>query len=660
MNMANNNWLSLVVVFLFIGMAPGSMAFGQGKKDSLLLEFRKEKHDTNYVKTLLRLSSAYKAKNYDSSLYFAKRAKDLAQELNFRSGVAKSYSRMGSVWSKHGKYDSASYVYHEALRYFEEIADTMRMSQTLNKLGLMARYMEKHAISQEYFLKSLDLKKRNNAPSGALAIAYQNIGINFAIMKQFTTAMPYVEQATELFLQAGDSNNYYTGLMNLSSLYRDIGEYKKSAETLLIPYEYRKRSGDKDKLGICLYNLGLTLSMNDEYAQSIRRYNEARTIFAELGDIRRMVACDQRLANVHFLDKNYAEVKKSALRGLSRIDDIHSPYHYEQLHTVLAKVYYETKNYRKAYDHQEIADSVNRAQLSENNQLRIVEMQKKYDDEANKRQIAELSVENAKIEQKARRRDVINYALIGLLVLVLGLALILYRMYSLKQISNNALREKNKVVEHSLHEKDVLLREIHHRVQNNLQFVSSLLNLQSRRISDTKTQEVLKSCKQRIQSMALIHQKLYQEDSLSGIDIGNYTRNLIESLQASYSIDPDKIKTEVNVEKMALDINTAISIGLILSELITNSFKYAFNSQDKGLLVVSLFEEGDKLVMQVEDNGVGLPEQFDIEASESFGLKLVHSLAKKLKATVHITSGKLGGTHAELRIQSYSKVQYER
>jgi two-component sensor histidine kinase len=287
-------------------------------------------------------------------------------------------------------------------------------------------------------------------------------------------------------------------------------------------------------------------------------------------------------------------------------------------------------------------------------------MQKKYDDEANKRAIAELSVENAKIEQKARRRDVINYALVGLLILVLGLALILYRMYSLKQLSNQALLEKNKVVEHSLDEKDVLLREIHHRVQNNLQFVSSLLNLQSRRISDAKTQEVLKSCKQRIQSMALIHQKLYQEESLSGIDIGNYTRNLIDSLQASYSIDPDKIKTEVNVERMALDINTAISIGLILSELITNSFKYAFSNQDKGLLEVSLFEEGDELIMQVEDNGVGLPEDFDVDRTESFGLKLVHSLAKKLKAAVKVNSGKLGGTRVELRIKSYTKVHYER
>jgi tetratricopeptide (TPR) repeat protein len=299
MKMRNNNRFLLVVVFLFTGIFRTQSAPDQNRKDSLLIEFRKEAGDTNYVKTLLRLSSEYSADDYDSSLYYAELAKELSEELGYQSGVAKSYSRIGVVWSRHGKYDSASYVYNQALSYFEETRDTPNMSQTLNNLGLMARYMEKHSLSQEYFLKSLDLKERSNAPTRVIAIAHQNIGINFAIMKDFVSAEEYIKKATDLFRQIGDSTNYYTGLMNLSSIYREHGDYDKSAKTLLKSYEYRLRNGDKGKLGICLYNLGLTHSLNKQYSESIRRYQEARQIFVDLGDIKRMVACDQRMANVY-------------------------------------------------------------------------------------------------------------------------------------------------------------------------------------------------------------------------------------------------------------------------------------------------------------------------------------------------------------------------
>jgi two-component sensor histidine kinase len=232
--------------------------------------------------------------------------------------------------------------------------------------------------------------------------------------------------------------------------------------------------------------------------------------------------------------------------------------------------------------------------------------------------------------------------------------IMVYSRFKTKKKNNEALKEKNAIIQHSLDEKEVLLREIHHRVQNNLQFVSSMLNLQSRRVNDEYTLNVLKDCKLRIQSMAMIHQKLYQEDSLKGINILNYTQNLIESLMHSYQIDSSEVDVELDIEQLYLDINSPIPIGLILNELITNCFKYAFTEKIRARLVVTLKETEGGLHLTVEDNGPGLPSNFEVDGSDSFGLKLVKSLAAKLKAEIQMKSEH--GAEVSVLIKEYEKV----
>lgn len=190
----------------------------------------------------------------------------------------------------------------------------------------------------------------------------------------------------------------------------------------------------------------------------------------------------------------------------------------------------------------------------------------------------------------------------------------------------------------SLKEKDLMMKEIHHRVKNNLMVIQSLLQLQSRYIKDKDTLNIFRESQNRAKSMALIHQRLYQSDDLKRIDFGEYARNLSIDLFRSNANSPELINLDIDVEKVMLDVNTAIPLGLILNELVTNSLKHAFPDGKSGKISVKFHPVGSKFNLTVSDNGAGIPNNFDDEKSESLGLRLVNSLCEQIGADLNINN----------------------
>jgi PAS domain S-box-containing protein len=191
----------------------------------------------------------------------------------------------------------------------------------------------------------------------------------------------------------------------------------------------------------------------------------------------------------------------------------------------------------------------------------------------------------------------------------------------------------------SLKEKVILLQEIHHRVKNNMQIISSLLRLQSGQIDNEKMQDIFRISQDRIRSMALIHDMLYKTKDFAGIDFNQYLQGLIRHLVNTYLIDAKDIKIHVRVDKVYLDLNTAVPCGLILNELVTNSLKHAFPSGRKGEVTVELRStETNKTRMSVSDNGIGLPDDFNFNNPQSLGLMLVKDLVRQLNGKIEYTS----------------------
>ncbi len=199
----------------------------------------------------------------------------------------------------------------------------------------------------------------------------------------------------------------------------------------------------------------------------------------------------------------------------------------------------------------------------------------------------------------------------------------------------------------SLKEKEVLLKEIHHRVKNNMQIISSLLNLQSAKIKDKNMQEIYKVSQDRIRTMALIHEKLYKSEDLASINFAKYIQSLTVHLFHSYRANTDIVRLKTDIEDIHLDINTSIPCALIINELVSNSLKYAFPDGRRGEITVKLrSDKQGKKTLVISDNGVGFPENFDLKKSDSLGLLLVTDLSKQINGTVEFE--RIGGVTARI------------
>ncbi len=209
-------------------------------------------------------------------------------------------------------------------------------------------------------------------------------------------------------------------------------------------------------------------------------------------------------------------------------------------------------------------------------------------------------------------------------------------------------KQADEKIKASLKEKEVLLKEIHHRVKNNLQIISSLLKLQSGYIKDKHTLEMFKDSQSRIRSMALIHEKLYQSQDLSKVEFAEYISNLAANLFRSYELDPTAIKSTLNIENIFLEIDVAVPCGLIINELVSNSLKYAFPDRRKGEIQIQLYSDnGHEIKLIVSDNGIGLPKDFDFQNTGTLGLQLVNNLVEQLEGTTEVN----GNSGTEFRIK---------
>lgn len=204
----------------------------------------------------------------------------------------------------------------------------------------------------------------------------------------------------------------------------------------------------------------------------------------------------------------------------------------------------------------------------------------------------------------------------------------------------------------SLNEKELLLREIHHRVKNNLQIVSTLLSLQSCEIEDQKVVDLYQQSQNRILSIALIHENLYQSEDLTNVNFARYVKNLIDDLFNSYGVDPNKIQLEMNIEEVILNIETAIPGGLIVNELISNTLKHAFPN-GQGKIHLELVKKDGNYVLKIKDNGKPYPEGFEVDKTDTLGMKLISNLVEQLDGKMSLNT-----TDKEFRIE-FKELKYK-
>jgi two-component sensor histidine kinase len=258
-------------------------------------------------------------------------------------------------------------------------------------------------------------------------------------------------------------------------------------------------------------------------------------------------------------------------------------------------------------------------------------------------------------------RSVSNYFIAGMIGLMIIIIFLLFytrrfrRREKQLSVTNNQIQVQHKQIEQSLKEKEALIREIHHRVKNNLQIINSMLNLQIGKIDDEKTESIFFEAKQRINAIALTHQMLYQKETLSNINVSEYIGTLVRQIENTMGTPAIELEVKLEDLKSRVTIDGAVPLGLVINELLTNAYKHAFPKGRKGKILVSLIETPTAHIISVKDNGVGLPEGFNYSESTSLGMELVYILVEQLESSLKIENQ--NGTTFSFEIPKVSRHQ---
>jgi two-component sensor histidine kinase len=323
------------------------------------------------------------------------------------------------------------------------------------------------------------------------------------------------------------------------------------------------------------------------------------------------------------------------------------PEMYALVYKSMADAYAHTNDFERAYNYQTQYSSKMASLYSADNYAAFGELQNVFKANITTDEVKYLSAQNEikelRLKNERLLRNVLLISAFGLLIS----ALIIFRLYK-KQKSKSTIIEKQGA------ELETLMKEIHHRVKNNLQVISSLLDLQSQTIGDKQAAEAIKESRNRVQTMALIHQDLYSESNTRGIAMPDYINKLALSLFSSYNVKKNKILLETNIEPILLPIDLVIPIGFVLNELISNALKYAFSDKESGILNITLEQKNGELLLKVKDDGQGFPPGLNVYQAQSFGYKLVKAFAQKLKGRLEVYND--NGACVLLHIRKYKLI----
>lgn len=453
-------------------------------------------------------------------------------------------------------------------------------------------------------------------------------------LKLYNKAIDTYNIAYEIYLEDMDS-------IGLSHIYNNLGNVYSEIDSFNLALEYYNKQEKLDSarndisgLGFCYENRGRLLDRMGQLDAAIASLQQSveirRSLEQKLGLANTLFQLGSTQRKQGLLNASEKNIREGL--QIARENDIIEQL--QQGYVALSKIYGEKGDYRQAYDYHvkqaELKDSLLNSTISE--QALRIDALTDYETTQREQKISLLAIQNEIQELHLQRsRTILVVALLGITALVL-LVIWIYRSKNRIKKLYSQLEVQQGIISDSLREKEFLLREIHHRVKNNLQVISSLLKLQSRSLTDTMAQQALNEGRHRVRSMALIHQNLYQdENNLSSIKVLGYLDQLTSELMSSYKVNQEKVRLKLDVDDLILDVDSIVPIGLIVNELVSNSLKYAFPDGRAGEIAVSLHRTPEKtLHLQVMDDGVGYKKE-DINPT-SFGHRLIRALSERLKA----------------------------
>lgn len=530
------------------------------------------------------------------------------------------------------------------------------IAQVFDKVSKPDKAIQFYSRSLQLFTK---LDKRTAMQKNALALGRIYLGL-----EKLDSASIFIQQSLELARQENLKSELFESKIELGNYYFLNKEYTK-LESLLYELKMDEPRPEIDFLNVRRYVL------QGKYAMAVQSEAEALSEFNKAESFSRQgftpfidYYIKSNLADAYYRNGNLNKAYE-LLKYLNHNNSSYSSKENQKLAELITKD--SELNIRdREIDYLKIENQLNEEKLKR--ELLMRESLRKENEFKDYTLQQEQLLKNASLREKAlqteqlEKEKALNQSLsrendlrqatitdernfqtilwFGILILT-GLALLIYYLFK-KQ------KEKNDIIVKQTKDLEFVNKEVHHRVKNNLQVISSLLDLQSQSNPDSTTSNLLRESKHRVQSMAFIHQNLYEGEGMNLVDMPSYVENLVEHLKTTFHNDYQNIEIKTSIAPIRLHMDTVVSIGMLINELVTNSLKYAFGGRTRGTIIVSLEDQQSNLTLAVCDNGTGISDEIDASVVKSFGFKMIRAFTQKLKAKMTIENDQ--GTQVKIRI----------
>tara|TARA_B100000508_G_C11465278_1_gene281471 strand:- start:6569 stop:8710 length:2142 start_codon:yes stop_codon:yes gene_type:complete len=554
----------------------------------------------------IRSKVIYGKQRYDDYIIQTDTLKDKYPEFpliraGFYHGISDAYSKMG--------------FHMKSLEYYKQGQEILKAAG-LDKTLSYRRPGDFYTVSgfheeaiNDYRSGYYEHLKTDSLNQHYLGYLCNNIGVVFYRMDELDSSLHYYNKAKSHWLRAPIASEipYLIALVegNIASVYMKQQNYREAIPLLRKDVEESKNeniiNAISSWLGLakCYYNMG--------------------------NNVKAKTYCDS--ADMNMIEEN---------AGYTLLVDWYS---------TKAKVYRELGKDTEAFSFLNKLIELNEVRREKDKEIDLQRYSFIYDVHSKQTKIEELEIEKLRGEKATAELSRLQWIASSIIIFVLLLAAFITVVYMLQRKISRQLKEKKEQAESLLIIKETLLKEIHHRIKNNLQIISSILDIQNIGSTDEKVKQATTEVKNRVRSIAIIHKKLYETEDLVQIDIQSYLEDLSNELKQAFVSKNKDVSIVVSASDINFEIDTVVPLGLITTELVTNSFKYGFKDRSDGEISVSVFKQSDNTYkLEVKDNGIGLPKGFNVNESGSMGLELVRGLAWQLDGEFNMFEPEEGGS----------------
>jgi two-component sensor histidine kinase len=535
--------------------------------------------------------------NYDLAIEYLDSALLIFQSLGDTTNISRVMNNLGLVYQKQGNFPLSTKFIIDGLRHklrYSSIRD--QQNSTLSNLNI---HSNAHVVS------SVMNEKRNLINQGIQrkdiymeARGISELGALHHLVAQYDSAIFYLNKSVSIYDSIDEPSRFALDLIDIGNSHRELGNIQEAQRTYKRAWPVLIQERMFPTLGSLIIKLSSIDSQLDNYQSAIKRYHEGLEFTDSIQHLAGKSKILGLLSQVYIKIEQFDNALKYAQSSFDIAVEIGSFSQETDAVESLYKAHLAIGSFKKAVAYQ---NRFYEMRLKNNDQLNhraSLDFQARFELKEKAEQIFSLAAIN---ELRGQQIQMQNRTLIYLAVaFIIGLILTLMLWNK-----NKRVRNLNKQITKRNSENELLLKEIHHRVKNNLQMITSLLNMQKRRISDSKSEIILNETKNRVLSIGMLHEHLYSNNNLSEVDIKVYTQHLIDMLNRSITSE-DQVSFQFEIEHFSVKMDVALTIGLILNELITNALKYAFVDTHKPIILVKIEIVDDSIQLVVWDNGVGI------------------------------------------------------